>query len=71
MTPSVETELDFARQSSALGVWSLLYFSHPDFFLAEVSTGWAKTPGQALQIIGLVQLQTPVEQSNIKTEQSG
>jgi hypothetical protein len=42
MRASVETELEVARQSYALGEWSLLYLSHPDFLLADVSTLWAK-----------------------------
>jgi hypothetical protein len=49
---SVETELDVARQSYALGEWSLLYLPHPDFPSCGSIDSMGKTPGQALQIVG-------------------
>jgi hypothetical protein len=48
MRSSVETELDFARQCNALGVWSLLYLPHPDFLSCGSIACMGKTPGQAL-----------------------
>jgi hypothetical protein len=53
MRESVETELDVAQQSIALGVWWLFCLPHPDFISCGSIEG--KTPGQALLIVAWAQ----------------